>query len=401
MSSIKSYLEDRLENQLLVECSRKIISSEQVSQFKSILQNKIDWNYLLETAQHHSIKQLLYWHLNDIFPEAVPQSVLDSLKEDFQTIAKNNSILTSELLRVLNLFKANDISAIPFKGPTLATLLYGDIPLRKYGDLDILIQEQDVTKAEHLLCTLGYQLSSSESREGEYKFFLYQDDFTIILEIQCEINPKRFSYQLDFEGLWERLQQTSLNGVPIPVLCPEDLILLLCVHGGKHRWEKLKWICDIYELIGVYNEKIDWKKTIELARLSSCKRILLLGLHLADEVLGAVLPQYVRREIENSPEIKGLSSEVYAKLFENLGKNSFVQILERLFFQIQLRERWQDRLKILFGTLVFPNKRDKEFVSIPFMHILFRPIRLTRKFRPRVRHLILALKILRGSHPRK
>lgn len=400
MSSIISYLENRLENQLLVECSRKIINSEQVPQFKSILQNKIDWDYLLETAQNNSIKQLLYWHLNNICPEAVPRSVLDSLKEDFLMIAKKNFIMTSELLRVLDFFKENDICVIPFKGPTLATLLYGDIPLRKYGDLDILIQKQDITEAERLLYALGYQPDSSESREGEFKFFLFQDDFTIILEMQCEINPKRFSFQFDFEGLWKRLEHTSLNGISTPILCPEDLILLLCVHGGKHRWERMKWICDIYELISVYDGRIDWEKTIELARLSGCQRILLLGLHLADEVLGAVLPQYVRREIENSPEIEGLSREVYAKLFSNLEKNSYVQILERLFFQIQLRERWQDRLKILFGTLVFPNDRDKKFVSIPFIHILFRIIRLTRKFRPRVSHLILAVKILRGSHPR-
>lgn len=400
MSSIKSYLENRLENQLLVECSRKIINSEQVPQFKSILQNKIDWDYLLETAQHNSIKQLLYWHLNNICPEAVPRAVLDSLKEDFQMIAKKNFIMTSELLRVLNFFNENDICVIPFKGPTLTTLLYGDIPLRKYGDLDILIQRQDITEAERLLYALGYQPNSSESREDEFKFFLFQDDFTIILEMQCEINPKRFSFQFDFKGLWKRLQQTSLNSISTPTLCPEDLILLLCVHGGKHRWERMKWICDIYELIGVFDGKIDWKKTIELARLSGCQRILLLGLHLADEVLGANLPQYMRREIENSPEIEGLSREVYAKLFANLEENSYDQILERLFFQIQLRERWQDRLKILFGTLVFPNERDKKFVSIPFIHILFRIIRLTRKFRPRVRHLILALKILRGSHPR-
>jgi hypothetical protein len=30
---------------------------------------------------------------------------------------------------------------------------------------------------------------------------------------------------------------------------PEDMLLFLCVHGGKHQWTRLAWICDVAEFI--------------------------------------------------------------------------------------------------------------------------------------------------------
>ena len=43
------------------------------------------------------------------------------------------------------------------KGPVIAHEIYGDISLRTSKDLDILVQEIDLEKAEGLLFSLGYK----------------------------------------------------------------------------------------------------------------------------------------------------------------------------------------------------------------------------------------------------
>jgi len=69
------------------------------------------------------------------------------------TNAARNVFLTNKLFEILNLFKKNDILALPFKGPVLAESVYGDLSLRQFVDLDILVHNHDAisTKQRGLL----------------------------------------------------------------------------------------------------------------------------------------------------------------------------------------------------------------------------------------------------------
>ncbi|GAG91885.1 unnamed protein product, partial [marine sediment metagenome] len=82
---------------------------------------------------------LLYQSLKKTCPEAVPDDTLEQLRAYFLTNAKRNLFLTGKLLRLLELLKDNGILAVPFKGPVLAESVYGDLSLRQFADLDILV----------------------------------------------------------------------------------------------------------------------------------------------------------------------------------------------------------------------------------------------------------------------
>ena len=47
-------------------------------------------------------------------------------------------------------------------------------------------------------------------------------------------------------------------------LTPEDLLLILCVHGGKHVWECLKWLVDVRELVDRFPQ-LDYDALIQRA----------------------------------------------------------------------------------------------------------------------------------------
>jgi hypothetical protein len=50
-------------------------------------------------------------------------------------------VLTAELCRLISLFAAADIAAIPYKGPVLGLFAYGNIALRRFVDLDVIVKK--------------------------------------------------------------------------------------------------------------------------------------------------------------------------------------------------------------------------------------------------------------------
>jgi hypothetical protein len=60
-----------------------------------------------------------------------------------------------QLLQTLELLRESGIQTVPFKGPALAVQAYGDLSLRQYDDLDLLIHEADVPRAYQLLIANG------------------------------------------------------------------------------------------------------------------------------------------------------------------------------------------------------------------------------------------------------
>ena len=80
-----------------------------------------------------------------------------------------------------------------------------------------------------------------------------------------------------------------MNGRPLSALATEDLILFLYIHGAKHGWPLLSWICDLAGLIhrGV---GIGWSALLFRAEASQYRRALLLGLKLAHELIGVPIP---------------------------------------------------------------------------------------------------------------
>jgi hypothetical protein len=119
----------RSEVELLFCCTRTHIDSEIAERIRTLLQQDIDWAYLIQTAAQHGIIPLLYQSLNTTCPEAVTKANLAQLRNYFHTNAQRNLFLTKELLKLLNLFESRSIPAIPFKGSVLAVSAYGNLSL--------------------------------------------------------------------------------------------------------------------------------------------------------------------------------------------------------------------------------------------------------------------------------
>jgi hypothetical protein len=66
--------------------------------------------------------------------EALPEAARHELSHFYAANSAKNQFLAGELLHILELFEAERILAVPFKGPVLASVLYRDLALREFAD---------------------------------------------------------------------------------------------------------------------------------------------------------------------------------------------------------------------------------------------------------------------------
>ena len=358
---------------------------ENAMRIRVLLERDIDWEYLLRTASENGIAPLLYRHLNAICPESVPKTTLDQLRDDFNDNSRRNLFLTRELLNLLTLFETHQIAAIPFKGPVLAASVYKNLALREFSDLDLIIHKQYVAKARELLISHGYrpQFDLNDSQEAafvrSYSAQCFErDDGKVVVDLHWTMTSRDFGFPLEPECLWEQLEPISLAEKEVLTLSPENLLLFLCVHGGKHCWERLGWICDIAELIRIRNA-MDWRAVMDQARALKSERMLFLGLYLASDLLEAPLPEEIRARVYSDPAVRSLATQIGERLFHEVSPG----VLENWRFQVRIRDRWRDGCRYCFGLVMTPTGLEMTLMPLPAflfpLYYVLRPMRLLVK----------------------
>jgi hypothetical protein len=318
----------------------------QTPQCPAVLQQSLDWPHLLHLARIHGVLPLLSRSLHTIGPDLVPQDALTALRDAFQANTQRNLFLAGTLLKLLRLLEAHGVAAIPYKGPVLATLAYGNVALRQFGDLDLLVHPQDADRAKALLWAQGYRWPDGRPPARFPRLLkvyeLVSPDGHVLVELHWALTSATFFFPLDSALLWTRLETVSLLETPVRSLAPEDLLLILCVHGAKHHWSRLGWICDVAALLRV-TPQLDWARCLAQASRLGGTRMLALGLSLAHTLLDAGFPEAVWRWIQTEPVVPWLVAQVRAGLFAATAHPQ--EAWDHPTFYLGLRERLWDRLR--------------------------------------------------------
>jgi hypothetical protein len=400
----------RPEAELLLCCARTQVDAPTAERIRALVEGGLDWFYVIRTVLTKGTLPLLYRNLSAVCPDAVPAATLEQLRRQFEANAARNARLADELLRLVDLFAARGIRALPFKGPALAVAAYGDLALRQFCDLDVLVPERDAARAVDLLLAEGYtssvrvedpvELARCFGREKDVGFT--SPDGAVLLELHWRFT-QRHSRFVDVESLWGRLETTALGGRSVPGLRAEDLFLVLCAHGSKHYWERLDWVCDVAELVRA-RPGVDWRDVFARARATGVRRMLLLGLALAEDLLGCRLPDDVGAEARADAVVRWIVPQLRARLFDDGGGAGALTIshvtaegvpLSMVPVHLRMRERPLDAareaLYLLRGALT-PTARDRAVVRLPAPlsvgYYLLRPVRLVADYGMRpVRYL--------------
>lgn len=375
------------EMQLLLLVAR---SGPAPDRLDALLQRPLDWPRLIKLAHWHGLMPLLYRCLSRREPALLPAPAMARLQADFQANAGRNIALTRELLRVLTLLEQYDIPAIPFKGPVLAVVAYGDLALRQFHDLDILVRPQDGLRAKRLLGAEGYhftaRLNAGLSRHyatsaNHHHFAMHRADGRVVIELHWQVAASSFWPAQQTEVLWQRHLHTLLLGKTINTFAPEELVLLLCMHGSRHSWERLGFVVDLAELFRRFIG-LDGTALLAEAARSRSQRMLGLGLWLAYNLFEAPLPATLQTWLQADRTAVGLADRLIPRLF---GRQRWQpSSLERLAFRLHLFDRRRDRWRYGLSMLTAPTAIEWQRWPLPArlhgLYRLLRPLRLAGKY---------------------
>jgi hypothetical protein len=260
-------------------------------------------------------------------------------------------------------------------------------------DLDLLVRRADASRALELLLQRGYHLPENVSaRQAQV---LIRDYILVELdgegarphiELHQAFTLKFPIGELDLDVMLRDLRPVPLAGLQVPTFAPEDLLLVLCFHGGRHLWERLAWLADITELIRV--QELDWDYLFARAARFRSTRVLLLGLALSQELLDASLPPRVAARVQADRTALKLATEVRARLFGPDDRHSFSLGLPFHLFQLRAMDQLRGKVNYVYRSIVVPAPEDWRAVALPDplfpLYYAIRPVRLAAAYALRV-----------------
>lgn len=368
---------DRESCDLLLAVARRP-SGMPAKQIEQLAARVRDWDSLLRTAQEHRVLPLLYLRLEAI-GQGAPEAAQDRLRAAYQRNVFHSLANAAELIAVLKALDQESIPAMPFKGVVLGASIYGDLSTRPAGDLDVLIQRKDLVAATAVLTRRGYELKTDVDANGmpnasnsyEYHFERRSDGMVIELRWRLELTQPRFRHVLGMDWVWPQRRVATLAGAEVPDIRPEILLLILCMHGSKHIWSRLIWICDVAQLIAITPD-LQWNEVIWEAKRSGLWRALALGVLLAHRVAGVAVPESVLRRFEADTTARKLALFIGENLFDAPGSTP----ASRVPYALQLLGPHDRMMMFLSLNFLRPNERDRAVVRLPrTLHALYYVIR--------------------------
>jgi Uncharacterised nucleotidyltransferase len=238
-------------------------------------------------------------------------------------------------------------------------------------------------RASEAMLDLGYQpripLTAIDAKKmpGEYAFRKSGTD--VLVEFHTEQTFRYHPRRVQIERLFNRRSFVMIDGRSVPALSLEDELVLICIHGAKHFWERLMWIADVAAFIS--RQPVDWDRAVAVATEVGAARILHLGLRLTSDVLGAGLPEQVNAAVRSDRVVTKLSAQVKSRLASpELQK---IGIVQRAVFRVKMPGGLFQGLAYLLRLSLSPTEEDwaagKEGTRPALLEVISRPFRLAKK----------------------
>jgi Uncharacterised nucleotidyltransferase len=366
----------------LLECASPRVDSARLGE----LLRTVSWPALFTSAEEHGVIALLAAALRRFYDQAAPPDIAQEIRQYHHAQILSAMKMTAELFRLVDLFRAAGLETVLVKGPTLAMRAYGDTGSRVFGDLDFLLRQRDILRATELMISAGYdsEVSPDEIREakipGQYSFV--RKGAPLLVELHTERTMRYFPRGLPVEEFFAARQYELLDGHEIPVLSVEHELVLVCIHGAKHLWERLTLVADVAALVA-RQTALNWQESFAAAEAAGAGRMLRTGLILAEDLLRAPLPQEIQSRIRADAAASRLAREI-AEWLPSAG-DSLPGLLRRALFRMRMSGAAASGLVYLLKLTFSPTQEDWHSAdgqdSTAPWSTLRRPFRLAKKYR--------------------
>jgi hypothetical protein len=345
----------------------------------------LDWDILLDLAEDHGVQGLLADRFMKTGFAGIPPAAREKLQVRMRAQHLFTLSMTAELFRILQQFAQARVDTFLVKGPLISYLAYADPAVRNYVDLDLVVRDRDIYTATKLMLELGFTSDIPESAilagkiPGEYLF--RRPGTKQLVELHTPQTFRYYPKPMPIEALFARSRKVNLDAREIPALSLEDELVLNCIHGAKHFWERLMWVSDIAAVVATHPE-IDWTKAKAAAVEVGAKRMLHVGVQLASMTLEIDLPNALAQEIKQDRTSEKLCNQIQVWLPYSGGTPP--SLPHRAAFRLQMAGGGIAGALYLLRLSLSPTQEDwserAEERRSWFWEAVRRPFRLFRKY---------------------
>jgi hypothetical protein len=372
---------------LLLQCAEGEESGGGTVEAQRLVDDVADWDAFLRLASGHAIVPLVDQYLARHSARGVPSRALGQLRDSAQASALRSLRLSAQLVSILRAFESEQIEAMPFKGPSLALLVYGSLSLRQFEDLDILVHRGDVERARRALSGIGFVpvVPYNDDQRASLELSGHHEQLVdatsgATVELHWLLNNRALSRDAIERQWWENRQSVTIGGFAARTLGRENLLLYLCMHGGKHGWARLGWLSDLAHALRAYPDA-DWDEIWRRGRETGTTRMLAIG-------FGLVRALFSDRSLTDSAFMNrprdSNAEALVALLSARLRRGERSEHPVDIGVQLQMRERLRDRLRYTWHVVAAPHPADVGILKLPRRlhraYYVMRPVRLLWKY---------------------
>jgi hypothetical protein len=384
------------EARYLLSCIRRELDCDAIcTARKMAARRSFDWDRFKSLVTDHAIVPYIYARLSEDESWGAPQRLLQEMGRECRAMAFRNLQLVSELVRLDKLLTEAGVQAIWFKGPILASQAYGNVAMRQFADLDLLIprararevfgilQKQDYAAGYDILSVekwpLLQRVSSAQSFGDERR--------QIFLDVHWSLTDADYSFSKHTAMITREIE---LAGRTILTFGAESMLSYLCYHGCKHDWESLRCILDVAEFVR-FNRDLAWNELISRTPPIGTSRMVKLGLTLAHLAARVQFPENVREWMERDRKVCSLASAILERRLRShaqLGSHVYLAAMESR----------TDRMRLLANIIFKPSAIEIERITLSEkLFFVYSLLRFERVFR---KHVVKRIEAFLDPSPR-
>lgn len=250
----------------------------------------VDWDALRSLAEVHGVVPLLYsrWRLGT---GTVPSDLIEEARGAGRAYVLRGTLALRQRDEIVHLLSEAEIPHLVLKGAALAQRWYGNLSLRPFADIDILLPRGEIAHAEAVLRRVQYESFPFPSA-SHHAMPVRRPGSPCAVELHHTLTHLPLHRDLSFEDMHERAISPVAENVQLRTLSPEDTLLHLCLHLLQHMklsygWQ-LRYLYDIERHIATF--PINWEVFAARTRGAQVARACSAALALAASVVGADVP---------------------------------------------------------------------------------------------------------------
>lgn len=233
----------------------KLIRSTIKDEIPSEKPEDIEWRDVLNLAAYHKVDEMVFCAVEKLRNKP-DQMILDKMYAQHEKNQLVNTIQLAEAEMILNEITVKGIDILPLKGYVLKSL-YPDSNYRQMGDLDYLLEEENLSKAGQILQELGY---TADDVGLEDSHDVYTKKPYLEVELHRRLLPPTEENHWYTDNIWERLHRNKENQ-HIMEMNWEDFYLYHLLHFEKHYSMDgcgIRSVIDQYYLMKCLEDRLDW-----------------------------------------------------------------------------------------------------------------------------------------------